>query len=624
MGGGPIGDPTTKPITRTDSGNVGATQDKQPITTPPPPSKPADDPAVTAKTSTALKQQGTETKSQLQISGQLVQQNLNNALPAGAKPQAAVFDGPGMDLKNVVVRNFDKPIEAAAHVMKYENTDPAHASLQFHELVSKHKDDPKYLKEFFGAIGGDKSKELIARSHNFLYISRPNNSKADVDKYTGGVRDAIHTLHKSGDLTSSDVQGIVHAANAQGVDTLAKLSTSISNLPEAENLKKSFAENNMQLYQAYQWNATAKAAYATSAAELMGKTTTEDQLKFMSKLSKENKLDSFVKDATSYQPQSVYEASSTYEGRKAEATQQPTGVANLVNTTYIASHGDARDRSLPINVKELEDLRLNMFQSAADVYSDPKRIPIWSKSTDMKDALSGIFQDDFDKIWKSGLAQNKAVFDDESDNPHRSAIQPKLEGFFQHALFSEPTGQYRDETSKFLAGKMNGWMADINDSKMSKQAFSAKYGMERTQLTHIMGETMGFVNNGMQTAVKSAKDRKASNEAGLKWMMDLGFSLLPGGGIPKKMLGIEGAETISKIVAGVHGKAKDALKDMTKDEAVKYLLKEYPGLRADKVMEELFQELREAAPGGDGHDLLSALQSSYTHVDLHPKIPGGV
>ena len=99
-------------------------------------------------------------------------------------------------------------------------------------------------------------------------------------------------------------------------------------------------------------------------------------------------------------------------------------------------------------------------------------------------------------------------------------------------------------------------MSDINNSKMSKEDFSKKYGMDRTQLTHILGETMGFVNNGMQTAVKNAKDRKAANEAGLKWVMDLGFSLLPGGGIPKKLLGIEGAETISKIVEGVHGKPR--------------------------------------------------------------------
>lgn len=294
---------------------------------------------------------------------------------------------------------------------------------------------------------------------------------------------------------------------------------------------------------------------------------------------------------------------------------QPTGVSNLIYTTYNASHpSGARGAGVPIPMTELHDIRYKMFQAGAEVYSDPKRVPIWANSILMKDALSHVFRDDFDKIWRGALAKNNAVFDDES------GINTRLEGFFQHALFTQPTGGFRDKTSEFLASRMNGWMEDIKNPKMSKQEFVAKYGLEKTQLTHIMGETMGFVTNGMQAAMKSAQDHKAANEAAMKWVMDLGLSLLPGVGPARSVVGLEGSNVLGKIVDGVDKLVRDKIKDMTKDEAAKYLLKQLPGLHPDKVMTELFQELREVVPGKDEQDLLSALQSSYTHIDLNPAV----
>lgn len=254
---------------------------------------PQDDPRAGEKTTNALKQQASETKGQQVIAGQMVQQGLNQAL--GSTTQAGVFSGKGIKPEDVEIKDFDNPEHAAAQILKYEKTDPKHASLLFHEHVSQHKDDPKYLKGLFGSLGGEKSKEFIIRSHDHLYLNKaPRNSKGHIEEYTKGVRDALNTLHKSGDLTDADVRALINKSTnmpyqTYGADSFAKLATSISTLPHSsDKLKQSFAEGAMQLYEKNKGKPDA-AVYVTSAAELIGQTEESSQISFMGALNKQDK-----------------------------------------------------------------------------------------------------------------------------------------------------------------------------------------------------------------------------------------------------------------------------------------------------------------------------------------------
>jgi len=58
------------------------------------------------------------------------------------------------------------------------------------------------------------------------------------------------------------------------------------------------------------------------------------------------------------------------------------------------------------------------------------------------------------------------------------------------------------------------------------------------------------------------------------------------------------------------------LQSMTIDQAKQFLVDELPGLHADELMGELFQELRENVQSKDGDDQLSAFLSSYNTI--HP------
>ena len=189
-----------------------------------------------------------------------------------------------------------------------------------------------------------------------------------------------------------------------------------------------------------------------------------------------------------------------------------------------------------------------------------------------------------------------------------------MESFYQNVLFSRPPGNLRDKTSEFLAGKMKGWNQDINDKNLSRDDFIKKHGVDRKQMSHLMGETMGHVQNGLEAAMKKAQDsadtKQAFKESAIKWVLDVGFALLPD--VP----GEDGV--VKRLFSKVTGDVKDQLKGLTQDQAVKLLAKKYPEFHPDQIMAELFQELREETKGDESNDFLSALQSSYEHIDHRP------
>jgi hypothetical protein len=173
-------------------------------------------------------------------------------------------------------------------------------------------------------------------------------------------------------------------------------------------------------------------------------------------------------------------------------------------------------------------------------------------------------------------------------------------------------------------------LVDINNPKLSDKDFEEKYSLDkdhridRTKLTHLMGATMGFVNNSIQAAVTDAKDREAARKAAkstvLDFVLDMGLSLVPGGSSVSKALDLEGAKVINHVFENLSDEVIKKLKDMSKQEAKEFLMENYPDFQPDAALNQLFQELRENTQGDNEKDLLSALDSGYSVTDLRSAV----
>ena len=454
-------------------------------------------------------------------------------------------------------------------------------------------------------------------------------------------KDLVRTL---GQLASKDPAMVTRAARY------------VSRMPESDaKFKNAFLRSTMELYEKQKPGSPAAASLATSAAEIIGRDSAEKQLQFMDQLNKSKKLESFIKDATSsgiysgsieIAPGWVHEeklrklehVGNRQQPGQTVYSENPTGVSNLVKTLAEASVQDTRSARLPIPAGALEEIRFKTFNAASMVYSDPKRLHLWEKNRALKDGLSLIFRQDFDRIWKSALGENLSTFNNDS------RIEPRLEGFFKHVLFMKPAGGQRDATSKFLAERMGNWLEDISNPKLSDKAFQEKYrvdkdrALDKTELTHIMGKTMGFMTNGMESAMRSARDeaaKEAARKTTLDFVIELGLtaaSIVPGGHLLDKTvtpainffrrheIGEKGAMVMAEIYENISDEAVSKLKDMNREEAAKFLSDTYPRLNPDRTMNELVQELSERIPSGNGNDLLSAFQSSLSHIDKEPDL----
>lgn len=562
---------------------------------------------------TALKGQATEKKGDQNIAGQLRNIQLSKQLAnSGPTNSGSVFSSSGIHSTKEPAGSPEAEAVALNQIEHTNNTRPQAVSRgeitgrqiisdKFAKVLEQHKNDPEWIRKFYSSLGADNAAKFISYSTNPEILQ--GLSVSEIDKRSQTIKDSFSTLHQSGALRDSDLRDLTYNwANPPagfGDRFNPEIGRMFAELPAKDlSLKNSFASATAKL--STELKGEQAQAAAAAGAEALASTSADNQLKKLSDFQKQGTLGSFLSNAGAFEDvaHTKYAMSKEASGNGKLATRPYDHVSGLVTNLSL---GHVRDKisPLPITNQELEATRIVAFNNLG---------PSAGKSVNMKDSLSRILMQDFTKIWNSGLGKNKATFDDDK------GFQKNMEAFTQHALFSQPTGGLRDKTSEFLAGQMKTWNQDINDKKLSKDDFAKKYDVDRQQLSHLMGETMGMVNNGLEAAMKKAQatvdSRQAFKEAAIKYVLDLGFAMLP------DLPGEDGV--IKRLFGKVTGDVKDQIKGMSQEGAVKLLAKKLPDFHPDQVMAELFQELREETKGDESNDFLSALQSSYEHIDHRP------
>lgn len=544
------------------------------------------------------------------------------------------------------VPGFDDPTAAAAQTENVAfGAGEESATSQFMYFVSEHQDDAAWLQGYFGSLGSERTAELLGNVANASRYA--DLSAAYASQEIATARNALQTMYDSGALTDADIGRLVEGwamergdfnpgvaelfaglegSSAQGMqNAFARASTELAlSDQDLNNRAYSFSDDSAE-----RLSGGDRESLAAAAAHVLGQTSWENSTSALIDLQADGgngAVDRFISLAmsnpTSIPGLTAYTADAErarLNGGAPIAASEIAydGVAQLVEgLSYDTTYRGGIDRYLPpapYSYNALQSVRDQVFYSAANGIDANGQ---WQTHTGLKDSLSRILVDDFDRMVGEASTANGARLDD--DHPFPQAF----ENFAEHVLFSEPSGTLRDRTSDFLVDRLSTLVIDVNT--LDAAAFVDKYGADQTQMSHIAGAILGHIDNGAEQAVQSASDRHEAQKAGLEFALDLGWALaqdglklLPGGSVAAAILpdSISGSSSF----AAIQGQVESLLQEGLTDQAVELLLEEFPGLVPDDALQGLTQELSESISATNEGDYLSSLLSEFTDVDLRRK-----
>jgi hypothetical protein len=529
------------------------------------------------------------------------------------------------------------PEEAAAYVLHVDQATglggPSQGFNLYAQAVADHQDDAAWLQSFHRALGSEKSAELISKA-----VDPTNYRDWDPDlvlEHVDAVRASLVTMHEAGALNQADMDQLMAHWTGNGEGQVWRgalfggnrfnsgLAQLFRELPaSAVGLKNLFFDSAVAASQNTELSGEMRNDVAAAAAFVLAGTDMDNQVVQLGELQAQgaNRLGDFVTRAMASEKTVPTLLNSARNDRDIstgqfhhEIEERYDGIASIANALAYAdlSLRDAHNRRAPYTQGQLSTIRQEFFVAAANGME--AHAGTWDDNVRLKDGLSVIFQNELDNLWQGNLAPNGASLANDT-------IQSALESFYEHALFTGPSGSQRDRTSAFLADKLRGWMDDVRDPALSDAAFEAKYGgLDRTQVSKIAGEMLGHVSNGMERALDGAKDKQAAQEAVLKTGFDLALSLLPAGG-PIKLatrgaLGELGVKALESFFGEIDGNLRSRLEDATFDEAKRILLDEAPDFVADAPLANLAEDLMDVIPESNARNYLTAFQASFTAID---------
>jgi hypothetical protein len=559
----------------------------------------------------------------------------------------------GSDSPNLPeARGFDDPREAATQTefiaRDSMGDSDASATGQFMSLVHAHKDDPQWLQAYFGALGAERTAHYLS---NVADPNRYDGIGADfANDEIATVRGVLQDMYASGELNDADIGRLVEAWAMEGGDFNTGVAQLFGGLEgtKAEAMQNAFFRATTELSLAGQdlsahdftfsddaigrLSDGDRESLAAAGAYVLGRTSWDNRNARMIELQTDGgdgAVDRFITLAMA-NPTKVagFDAytSDAEQTRLIDPSSRPPvgqevdydGVADIVDSlSYDTTYRGGPDRYLPpapYSFAAQQSVRDVVFSAAANgLDANPGQ---WEGNTTLKDGLSRILMDDFDRMVAEATAANGAGFDDEHPFPKA------LENFAQHVLFTDPTGGSRDATSQFLIDKLSTMINDVNT--LSDADFAAKYdGSNQAQITHLAGAILGHIDNGLEQATQAASDKYEAEKKGLEFGLDLawalgqdGLKLLPGGNVVSTILpdSVTGSETFGAI----KGEIETMMREGLGDQAAGLLLEKFPDLHADGALSGLTQELSEVVSVGNERDFLSALLSSYEYVDSNP------
>jgi hypothetical protein len=340
------------------------------------------------------------------------------------------------------------------------------------QLVTQHQNDPKYLQQFFGALGVSRTAKALREMTSLGYVQNPYSGlqgvpSSRVSQQMTGVANALSALVASGDFTPGDMDTLVAQFAKDSPQNnfsfvksvLAQASPQVNQMFYQSALNYALANPNSS-------QGNAMAAYA---AQALSQTPITQQLDTLNQLQSAGKLTGFVQQAMRGEAQygnppqlQDYAKTGRYGLDDGQQGDPLNGLPTLISNA--AYYGGS-------------SLQTQLFQSSVgELGSDSNVKSFYDGNVAMKEALGSTFQNDYTDLTKT-YSNGRDLTD--------SGLTT-LPEFFKNVLFTPPLGANASATAKFFTGKLSEFVNDENT--LTDQAFQAKYGSNKSDYAQLMGE----------------------------------------------------------------------------------------------------------------------------------------
>lgn len=474
----------------------------------------------------------------------------------GAATMAKIFgdDAKGVAAGGNQVTPYDpnaKPEEAAAFI-KYDPAfnAPESKTQAFADALELHKDDPEWQKNFLAAVGTEDAASYIDGIYNL-------SNKDVIDRYSATVRTTLENLIGSGDFDADDMNKLVgELKNAQPYVFEEIFGKSTNDGLREMFVRSAAANGNERL--------------AAAASDVLAGMSKDKQAALLTELDRTGKLDSFIQKAMAGQVE-VVELGYKVENPNAGFADAPKttlgGVEQILRNAGIQSgYNGSTFETAPYS----QDLQQKLFYAAAKGLTNPTAASNFESNVAFKDALSTVFLQHFDEIFKNSISPNASSLNGDTE---------WLGAFFENTMFAQPPSTKAADVLATVYSKVAGLAKATDLIRSGKQPLTAEEqklvddyntssprgaGWETGQAAGVIGEWLGNFDRAYQNAVGKIKNDAAGNKALLDLFIGTvdkltGLAKLePGASIAKDLL-VDQLKTLPGYVEGKQvesGKAK--------------------------------------------------------------------
>lgn len=493
----------------------------------------------------------------------------------------------------------------------------------FLDATKEHRNDPKWMAEFFKGLGPDKTARLINDTLTVGVFK--DNTPEEVRESLAVIRDSIANLAtaKPPLFDQSDMDALVKsmASDSRGFYDLIALEVFGKMDYKAESVKNMFFKSASQLALSGQLDDKKSKQLAAAAAHVLSQTSANNQAEQLSALrgqapagvaSDLNKFINMAMQGPKETPslESRLGTLSQYPGPHGPATSEPYGrVDALVFNAAYVGYTDGHTPGPRLSAAELQTLRTELFQTATVAMTNPEIEKAYNNNF-MKDGLAEIFMQDFNSIYKSGIGDNGAGLD--------SNLAKGIAQFFKFTVFTTNPGYEQKQLMNFIKTQVQDISQALNSkSPNAEQEFQDKFGMSRYDGAALLGNMMGAMKLGLNAHVADINKNADAKKEALGFLFDITIGLIPGIG---GKLTDEATATAYKLLAQIADKSQSKIIDSIKTGALGEARKQFLEANSAKDPQQLLENLKNGVnmtlPDGDNGfgTYHQTFQSAYNYT----------
>lgn len=453
----------------------------------------------------------------------------------------------------------DATPEQAAAFLKYDSalSSPEAPSTAFAEALEIHKNDPEWVKNFMSAVGTKKVAEYISGIY-----SMPNSSKENVARYSDTIRTTLENLVSSGALQKEGMDNLVNQLKDREPYVFTEIFGKSGNVQFREMFVRSAIANGNDKLDA-------------AASQVLAGMSTDKQAEILSELDKNGKLSDFVKGAMAGQ-QTVVDLNYKLDNPNYSYADAPkTTVGGITKILQNAGIQAGYNGSTFQNAPYSQDLQQKLFYAAAKGLTDSTAAQNFKSDVAFKDALSTVFLQHSDDIFKNSISENGSSLTGDTQ---------WLGKFFQNTMFSQPPSTKSSDVMATVYSKVAGIAKATDLIRSGKSPLTAEeqalvdnyyksspkgQGWQTGQAAGVVGEWLGNLDRAYTNAVKEIGDDAAGNKALLETFIGAvdkltGLAkLTPGASIAKDLL----VDQLNKLPGYIEGKQVENGKAKISDSA---------------------------------------------------------